>query len=68
MHVTAKTLGHWEKSETLPNAEAKQHLAKVKEIAELAHIVYSPECVKNFLSTPMEVFDRYTALDLIRST
>lgn len=66
LHVSAKTLGRWEKSETLPNAEAKQHLAKLKEIAELAQVVYTPEGVKDFLSTPMEDFNRYTALDLIR--
>lgn len=65
LHVSAKTLGRWEKSETLPNAEAKQHLAKLKEIADLVHMVYTPLGVREFLSTPMEVFGGYTALDLI---
>ncbi len=66
LHVSTKTLGRWEKSETLPNAEAKKHLAKPKEIAELAQMVYTPEGIKEFLSTPMKVFSGYTALDLIR--
>lgn len=66
LHVSAKTLGRWEKSETLPNAEAKQHLTKLKEIAELVQMVYTPEGVREFLETPMKVFGGYTALDLIR--
>ncbi len=66
LHISTKTLGRWEKSETLPNAEAKQYLAKLKEIADLAHIIYTPPGVQEFLSTPMAVFDGYTALDLIR--
>lgn len=66
LHVSTKTLGRWEKRETLPNAEAKQILTKLKEIADLANIVYTPEGVSEFLSTPLDAFGGYTALDLIR--
>ena len=66
LHVSAKTLGRWEKRETLPSAEAKQCLAKLKEVAELAQMVYTSEGVSEFLTTPMPAFDGYTALDLIR--
>ena len=66
LHVSAKTLGRWEKRETLPSAEAKQCLAKLKEVAELAQMVYSSEGVSEFITTLMPAFDGYTALDLIR--
>jgi DNA-binding transcriptional regulator YiaG len=65
LHVSSTTISRWEKTEANPNPEAKQHLAKLKKIADIAIKVYTPEGVEEFLSTPMEEFDGRTAYELI---
>jgi transcriptional regulator with XRE-family HTH domain len=65
LHVSAKTLERWEKRNEIPNRDAVRGFAKIREIAELAQTVYTPEGVETFLSTPLPVFEGRTALELM---
>ena len=65
LHVSAKTLERWEKRNAIPNRDALKDFAKIREIAELALAVYTPEGVAVFLATPLPVFDGRTALELM---
>lgn len=65
LHVSAKTLERWEKRNEIPNREALRDFAKIREIAELARTVYTPEGVETFLSTPLPAFGGRTALELM---
>ncbi len=65
LRVSAKTIGRWEKGETKPDAQLKQPLAKLQQIVELGHAVYTPEGLREFMETPLGVFDGQCALDLI---
>jgi transcriptional regulator with XRE-family HTH domain len=64
--VSAKTLWRWEHSDTIPKDDIQQQLSKLRQIAELAEKVYTPEGISMFLSTPMEEFDHLSAYDLMK--
>ncbi len=66
LHVSAKTYERWEKGEVSPNQEHRNALAKLKEIEELGLLVYTCEGLREFLSTPLPIFDGHSALETIR--
>ncbi len=66
--VSAKTIERWEARESLPSgALVRQRLAELQEIATLGRIVYTPEGLTLFLTTPMPAFDGRTGVQLIES-
>ena len=66
MDVSAKTIERWEAREALPsNRRSRERLARIQEITELGHAVYSPPGLERFLTTPLPVFDGATALQMI---
>lgn len=65
LRVSCKTLWRWENTDASPSGKAKEHLAKLKQIASLAQKVYTPQGVEEFIFTPQEEFDGHTAYDVI---
>ena len=49
LRVSAKTVERWESRNEILDPEAKRNFAKIREIAELARMVYTPEGVEVFL-------------------
>lgn len=67
LRVSAKTVSRWEKGNGLPRSpEQLARLAKLKEIGELGLAVYTPEGLKQFLSTPLMTFGQRTGFDLMQ--
>ncbi len=67
LRVSVKTVSRWEKNNGQPRApEQLVRLAQLKEISELGRAVYTPEGLKEFLSTPLAVFGGRTGFDLIQ--
>jgi transcriptional regulator with XRE-family HTH domain len=65
--VSVKTISRWEKDQGQPRApEQLARLAKLKEISELGQTVYTPEGLREFLSTPLPVFAGHTGFDLLQ--
>ena len=65
LHISSKTLWRWENTEASPSSKAKTNLLKLKQIASLAHKVYTPEGVEEFMSTPMTDLDGHTPYEII---
>ncbi|MGH2585783.1 MAG: transcriptional regulator [Dehalococcoidia bacterium] len=66
--VSVRTMERWESRDTPPaSPHARRRLAELQEIADLAHIIYKPEGVTLFLTTPFPTFDGRTALQVIES-
>jgi DNA-binding XRE family transcriptional regulator len=66
LKVSTKTVNRAEKQHLpLKDADVRARLAKLQEIATLGLMVYSNDGLREFLTTPLPVFDRYTALDLM---
>jgi transcriptional regulator with XRE-family HTH domain len=63
--VSAKTWERWENSQSQPNREQMQALAKLREIAELGRLVYTEVGFQEFLKTPLDVFGGLSALQLL---
>lgn len=64
--VSAKTIQRWEEQQTLPaNRRVRKHLAQIQEIAHLGLIVYTEDGFREFLNTPLPVFNGLTALQLM---
>ena len=67
LRVSVKTVSRWEKNNGKPRApEQLERLAQLKEISELGRAVYTPEGLKEFLSTPLAVFGGRTGFDLMQ--
>jgi transcriptional regulator with XRE-family HTH domain len=65
--VSVKTISRWEKDQGQPRApEQRARLAKLKEIGDLGQTVYTPEGLREFLSTPLPVFAGRTGFDLLK--
>jgi transcriptional regulator with XRE-family HTH domain len=61
LRVSVKTISRWEKDQEQPRTpEQRARLAKLEEISELGQAVYTPEGLKEFLSTPLPVFAGHT--------
>jgi hypothetical protein len=54
-----------EKHLPLKDADVRARLAKLQEIATLGLMVYSGDGLREFLTTPLPVFNGYTAIDLM---
>ncbi|HVC31168.1 MAG TPA: helix-turn-helix domain-containing protein [Steroidobacteraceae bacterium] len=66
--VSARTIERWEaRDDPPPGRAARRLLAQLQEIADLAHIVYTPKGVERFMTTPFPVFDGHTALEVIEA-
>ena len=65
LRVSSKTVERWERRQAVPDARARKDFSQLKQIAELAHSVYTPDGVKALLTTPLQAFDGRTALDLM---
>lgn len=67
LKVSSKTVNRWENDNKLPkNSEVLRRLAKLKEIRDLGLMVYTPEGLKEFLSTPLPIFAGRCALDFLQ--
>ncbi|MDH3599869.1 MAG: helix-turn-helix transcriptional regulator [Candidatus Tectomicrobia bacterium] len=67
LRVSVKTVSRWEKNNGQPrDREQLVRLAQLKEISELGRAVYTPEGLKEFLSTPLPVFGGRTGFDFIQ--
>lgn len=67
LKVSTRTVTRWEKGERRPSdQDTLMRLAKLKEIAELGLMVYTPEGLKEFLNTPLPVFNGRCAFDLLQ--
>lgn len=65
VQASAKTLERWEKGQSTPSVEAMQRLTKLNEIVNLGLTVYTSEGFKEFLITPLDVFNGNSALQLM---
>jgi transcriptional regulator with XRE-family HTH domain len=65
LHVSAKTYERWEKGEASPSEQHRGSLLQLKEIETFGLLVYTPDGLREFLRTPMTVFDGHSALDMI---
>ena len=66
MDVSAKTIERWEDDGGLPaSTSQRQRLAKLLEIADLGHTVYTPAGFSRFLQTPLGEFNGMTALQML---
>jgi len=66
LDVSAKTIERWEARGEMPkNRLLRERLAQIQEIAELGLMVYTREGFDLFMTTPMGVFDNYTAMQMI---
>jgi len=67
LKVSSKTINRAEKQHLpIKDADARSRLAKLDEIVTLGLMVYTPDGLKEFLTTPLPVFEPYTALDLMQ--
>lgn len=67
LRVSVKTVSRWEKEQRQPtDPDLLARLAKLKEIVELGHRVYTPEGLKEFLSIPLNIFGGRSGFDLIQ--
>ena len=66
LEVTSKTVARFEEEGRLPAQPAvASRLARLKELADLGRLVYTPEGFAQFMTTPLPVFGGLTALQLI---
>lgn len=65
LKVSTKTVSRWERSQSQPDGQELQRLAKLEEIRALGLMVYSIEGLKLFLATPLPLFGGHSAGDLI---
>ena len=66
--VSAKTVERWEQQQALPpraSSRVRIHLAQIQEIRDLGLCVYTREGFRQFLRTPLPVFDGRTPLQMI---
>jgi transcriptional regulator with XRE-family HTH domain len=64
--VSAKTVERWEARPTRPaRDETREHMAQLREIAELGAAVYTRERLGDFMSAPIPEFGGRTPLQLI---
>lgn len=67
LKVSTKTVTRWEKGERRPtDQDTLSRLAKLKEIKELGLMIYTPEGLKEFLNTPLPIFNGHCALELLQ--
>lgn len=65
--VSVKTVSRWEKEKRQPSKPQQLlGLAKLKEIIDLGLAVYTSEGLKEFLRTPLPVFEGRTGFELIQ--
>jgi transcriptional regulator with XRE-family HTH domain len=66
LKVSSKTIHRVEKNKSLlKDVDARARLAKLEEIATLGLMVYTEAGLKEFLTTPLAIFDQHTALDMM---
>ena len=66
LKVSSKTINRAEKQQIpLKDIDVRNRLAKLQEIATLGLMVYTNDGLKEFLTTPLPIFDKHTAMDLM---
>jgi transcriptional regulator with XRE-family HTH domain len=66
LKISTKTVSRAEKEHlALKGVDVRVRLAKLQEIATLGLMVYTVDGLKEFLTTPLPVFDLHTAIDLM---
>lgn len=66
LEVTSKTVARLEDQDRLPaQSAAATRLAKLKELADLGLLVYTPEGFAQFMATPLPAFGGLNALQMI---
>jgi transcriptional regulator with XRE-family HTH domain len=66
LKVSSKTVNRWEKEKRQPrDPKVLWRLAKLKEIKDLGLKIYTPEGFKEFLTTPLPIFQGKAAFDLL---
>jgi DNA-binding XRE family transcriptional regulator len=66
LEVTSKTVARLEDQDRLPaQSAAATRLAKLKELADLGLLVYTPEGFVQFMATPLPAFGGLNALQMI---
>jgi DNA-binding XRE family transcriptional regulator len=64
--VSAKTIERWEVRDGSPSTNtARERLAVMQRIVDLGLVVYGPERLNSFLSTPLREFDGLAGFQLI---
>jgi uncharacterized protein (DUF2384 family) len=66
--VSAKTIERWERQQSLPagaSSRIRSQLAQIQEVRDLGLCVYTPEGLRQFLKTPLPVFEGRTPLQMI---
>ena len=66
LQVSSKTIDRAEKRQFLLKADAQARLAKLDEIVTLGLMVYTLDGLKEFLATPLPIFNQHTALNLMQ--
>src|SRR5712692_11416472 len=66
LDVSAKTIERWEEFDHAPaNVHQRERLAQLRDIVALGTVIYTPDGLVEFLSTPLPVFGARTALQLV---
>ena len=66
LKVSTKTVNRAEKQHLpLKDTDVRARLAKLQEIASLGLMVYGSDGLREFLTTPLPIFNSYTAIDLM---
>lgn len=66
LRISPKTVSRWERAKRRPTDEdVLRKMSKLQEIYELGSRMYSPEGLKEFLTTPLPVFGGRSGLDLM---
>lgn len=66
LHISTRTVTRWENGERRPSdPDVLLRAAKLKEIKDLGLMVYTPQGLKEFLKTPLPVFEGRCAFDLL---
>jgi transcriptional regulator with XRE-family HTH domain len=66
LDISAKTVERWEAQGVPPRSTSvRERFAQLSRIAELGRLVYTPEGLARFLTTPLPVFDGRPAMKLL---
>jgi DNA-binding XRE family transcriptional regulator len=66
--VSAKTVERWEHQQSLParaSSRIRTQLAQIQEVRDLGFCVYTPDGFREFLKTPLPIFEGRTPLQMI---
>jgi len=66
LQVSSRTISRWEEKKKFPQKEVQIiRIAKLREIVDLASMIYSKEGLREFLFTPQPVFNGKSAFQMM---